>query len=217
MKSIKLMGVALVALAVMGSAASIASAAEFKSTEAKTEVSGVQEKGNVHEITIEGTSALKCKSATFLTSGAVKFPTTTLTVTPTYASCEAFGFTEAQTAVSMDGCVYELQQPNVNLEGDLAIRCPAGNAITIKTTGKISNCEVLIPEAGNTSLRFVQYKNNGGTPSKVGVEFAVTGIQSKVTETGVFCPLTLGEKKNGTYKGKSVMEDKNAKAGLSVS
>ncbi len=217
MKLIKLISIALAIFAVMGSAAAIASAAEFKSTEATTEVAGVQEKGNVHEINIEGTSTLKCKSATFVTAGAVKFPTTTLTVTPTYGSCEAFGFTEAQTAVSMDGCTYELQQPNANLEGNLAIRCPAGNAITIKTTGKFSNCEVLIPESGNTSLRFVQYKNNGGTPSKVGMEFAVTGIQSKVTETGLFCPLTLGEKKNGTYKGKSVMEDKKAKAGLSVS
>jgi hypothetical protein len=205
-----MLGIALVAvLALCAVAASAASAAEFKSTTSPVTISGSQE--GKHKFTVDGTS-VECTNATFL-SESTATPAKTVTVTPTYSECTAFGFAKAK--VEMNGCKYEFLQPNASLEGNVAFRCGANKArVFVSSLG--SECEVLIGESGNTNLSKVTYENIAGSPTKVKVLANVTGITAEKTKDTSLCPLKgTGTVTNASYTGNTLTEG-NSGIGISV-
>ena len=211
MKTSKMFGLALVAvLALAAVAASAASAAEFKSTSSPVTITGSQE--GKHKFTVDGAS-VECSTATF-ESGSTMTPAKTITITPTYEGCTAFGFAKAK--VEMNGCKYEFLQPNASLVGNVAFRCTGANKARVFVSSFGSECEVLIGEAGNTNLPSVTYENIAGSPTKVKVLANVTGITAEKTKDTVLCPLKgTGTVTNATYSGNTLTEGKGG-IGISV-
>ena len=210
MKLTSKLGIALVAvLALSAVAASAASAAEFKATSSPVDLRAGQD--NTHTFTTDG-SAVTCETATFAANGVVA-PSKTVTVTPDYKGCTAFGFVGAK--VEMKGCQYEFLQPNESLEGNVRLACGA-NKIRIFASVFGSTCEVLIGETSNTNLAKVTYKNEATSPTTVKVTAAVTGITAEKTKDTGICPLKgTGTVNNAEYSGISTVEGLNG-IGVSV-
>jgi hypothetical protein len=210
MKLTSKLGIAMVAvLALSAVAASAASAAEFKATSSPVMLFGSQE--GKHAFTVDG-SSVECETATF-EAASVTAPSKTVTVTPAYSGCTAFGFAKAK--VEMNGCVYEFLQPNASLEGNVHFVCGANKArVFVSSLG--SECEVLIGETGNTNLSKVTYKNEATSPTKVKVIANVTGITAEKTKDTNFCPLKgTGTVTNASYTGNTLVEG-TAGIGISV-
>ncbi len=200
MKLTKMLGTALVAMLALSVMASAASAAEFKA--AKSPVNLFAGQDTKHVFTTDG-SAVECETATFEATGVVS-PSKTVTVTPDYKGCTAFGFVGAK--VEMKGCQYEFLQPNAELVGNVRLACGA-NKIRIFASFLGSTCEVLIGETGNTNLAKVTYKNEATSPSTVKVTAAVTGITAEKTKDSGICPLKgTGTVKTAEYSGTSTVE-----------
>jgi hypothetical protein len=195
-RNLKVLGLALVAILAMSAMmASAASAASFTSSQATTTLTGEQVTANV--FTVNGQT---------VTCGITKFHAHTsatqvasVTVTPTYTNCKAFGFAEAKiTGFGHYGeaskCDYVLYA-----SGKADLVCPAGQEITI--------------EAGNCVVHVKPQTNLGSITYTTGTEFGVhdltldlnlTNIHA-VTTGGFLCPLGPAEHKttftNSTLTG----------------
>jgi hypothetical protein len=201
MKLMKMLGTAIVAvLALSAFAASAASAAEFKATSSPVDLRAGQD--TTHTFTTDG-SAVTCETATFEANGVVA-PSKTVTVTPAYSGCTAFGFVGAK--VEMKGCQYEFLQPSEALVGNVKLACGA-NKIRIFASFIGSTCEVLIGETGNTNLSSVSYKNEATSPTTVKVTANVKGITAEKTKDTGICPLKgTGTVTTAEYSGTSTVE-----------
>jgi hypothetical protein len=209
MKLTSKLGIALVAvLALSAVAATAASAAEFKATSSPVMLFAGQD--TKHVFTTDG-SAVECETATF-EAASVTAPSKTVTVTPDYKGCTAFGFVGAK--VEMKGCQYEFLEPNASLVGNVKLACGA-NKIRIFASFLGSTCEVLIGEGSNTNLSSVSYKNEATSPTKVKVTAAVKGITAEKTKDSGVCPLKgTGTVNTAEYSGTSTVE---GTAGIGVS
>jgi hypothetical protein len=202
MKLTKMLGTALAAvLALSAFAASAASAVEFKATNGPVNLRAGQD--TTHTLTLDG-SAVTCGTTTFEANGVIA-PSKTVTVTPAYSGCTAFGFITQK--IEMNGCRYEFLQPNGSLVGNLALRCPKEARVRLFTTFLGSQCEVFFGEAGNTNLEKVTYKNEMTSPTTVKVTAAVTGITAEKTKDTGICPLKgTGTVNTAEYSGISTVE-----------
>ncbi len=202
MKLTKMLGTAIVVvLALSAFAAPTASAAEFKATSSPVNLLAGQD--TTHTLTLDG-SAVTCGTTTFEANG-VAAPSKTVTITPGYSECSAFGFISSK--IEMNGCRYEFLQPNGSLVGNLALRCPKEARVKLSTAFLGSQCEVFFGEAGNTNLEKVSYKNEATSPTTVKVTAVVTGITAEKTKDTGLCPLKgTGTVKTGEYSGTSTVE-----------
>jgi hypothetical protein len=116
-----------------------------------------------------------------------------LSVTPIYSGCKAYGFLSA--TVDVNGCTYRFigqasgELANVNVE------CPAGNEITVTTTGCVMHVE---PQTGIAHLKFTNTTIN--KPDDIDATATLSGIKYTATSG---CP---GEgtgvtQTNGTLSG----------------
>jgi len=144
-------------------------------------------------------------------------PAKAISLKPEWINCTNFGFSAAESSTNLRGCKFELMEPNVSMEGNVAIRCPSGEFISLHGQGFFfSTCEVIISEVGNTNLAKNVYKNLGGTPSKFEVSFQLTGITAEVAKSTGLCGMTVGVINDATYTTQVILEDKFAKAGVSI-
>jgi len=137
----------------------------------------------------------------------------TVTLTPTYEKCIAFGL---KATIDMEGCDYLIHftntlTPGGNYDGSLDIVCPPEKKIKI-TAGIVGNrCEVGIePKTDLTTLEGV---------NKVGdveIKAKITEITYIVTKDEGTCPLSLVGKTfhDGDYTGNVTL---TGSSGLSIS
>lgn len=179
-RNFKVLGLALVAVLAMSAVVASAASAQFTADSYPKTVTAVSELGN--DVFKIDNASVECKGHF---EGTASEASTTLTVTPVYSNCKAFGFASA--TVVMNGCDYVFHS-----NGEVDLECPAGNSIVISA----GNCEVDV--GTQTGLKTVGLANNG---SHVDVKADVGGITGTVTKDGFLCPLSgTGVKTGGTYK-----------------
>ena len=190
-RKFKTLGIAMVAVLAMSAVvASAASAANFTASSYPTAASATSSAGNDDFKTEAGSVECHASFAVAALSG----PSETVTVTPTYTGCKAFGFLNA--TVNMNGCDYTF-----NVNGHVDLNCPAGKVVEIVA----GTCKVTI--AAQTTLKSVALNNSGfGISAKAGVG----SIAYTVTQDGFGCPFhttKLPEAKTGaTYTQNSAVQ-----------
>jgi hypothetical protein len=197
-RNLKVLGLALVALVAMSALASTASAG-FESEAESTNLtvsSNTMQKFSPSE----GGAAIECTkiAATGTQTGKVA---TTVTISPTYSSCETF--LGAATSVTTNGCKYVFHSAAKSTTGTTDVECEGANQIEIKV-GSICTYKI----GTQTGLSSVNFKNTGsGTTREVIVEPAVKGIKSTLTTNDFFCPAAGS---TGTYTGTSTTTGETA-------
>ncbi len=184
-RNLKALGLSLVAVFAMSAMAAQAASAEplFQSDEAHTIINGSQNGTHVFEAG-EG-NKVTCTTANFAGTSTEKSQAS-LTITPTYSGCSAFGF--ATTHVNMNGNDYLFTSTDgkVNLNGSVSLT---------PTVFGFSVCTVkVLPGTFET----ISYANASGD---VEVEAAATEISYE--ETSGSCGIGSGE--DGTYTGNVTM------------
>ncbi len=192
-RNIKVLGIAVVAA--MALSAVVASAAmavpQFTASTYPAQVTGESAVGAEKFKTEGGT--VECKSH-FL-SASLGAANSTLTVTPKYTECKAFGFLSA--TVNPEGCTYVFHATELVSAGvykhHVNVICPAGQSIKVVA----STCKAEIKE--QTGLTSVKTTNSG---TSVVVNPEVKSIKYTVTEDGFLCPFGgTGNKTDGEYTG----------------
>jgi hypothetical protein len=185
-RNLKVLGLAVVAvLALTAVMASAASAASYTASAYPATATGSNTKGS-EVFTTEG-GKVECDSHF---QGSLSAASSTLTVTPKYTGCEAFGFLEA--TVSFESCDYLFHATSTS-STTVDVVCPAGQSVKI-TAG---TCKVEIK--AQTGLKSVGTTNSG---SSVIAKPNVTGIAYTVTQDGFLCPFGgTGNKTGATYTG----------------
>ncbi len=156
-RNIKILGLALVAVAAMSmAAASIAQASQLHATtpsNQKVVITGHQSKENILQVTTSLGAAgplVRCAQATYestlVNPGAQQITTSELTVTPIYNSCVGWG---QSATVKMNGCHYTArgEAPIGALTAVVDVVCPtAGKQIEITS----AICQAKIPAQATT-------------------------------------------------------------------
>ena len=158
----KALGLSLVLACTMSAAVASPAHAQFADFEASgypATITGEQI-GLDEFSTKAGTTS--CTHATY--HGEIGGPTSSLTLSPTYSGCKAFGFFNA--TIDMNGCDYLFEASGTwgfeEFIGSMDILCPAGKSIAITT----SVCVVTIP--GQNEILYATYGNTpGATPDDV--------------------------------------------------
>jgi len=205
-RKFKALGLALVAVfamsAVVASAASATSGtltAEGKATTA----TGTQVGEHVFTLTSHpvsgGFASTKCKKAHFHGIGTVTDGAKSVTVTPTYSECTAFGL---PATISHEGCDYTLSTGTPTATAgwhvNTNVTCPAGKAIRIVA----QTCEVTVGSQGPLTTSEVTNSGTSGTTMDLLLHTKITGIHYTVVKDGIGCPLSgTGTFTNGDYDG----------------
>jgi hypothetical protein len=189
--------------------ASAASASNFTSGSATTWVHGNQEPGAQHVFTVNSRT-VKCETATFL-GEATGTSVASLTITPTYSGCEAFGIKESEgTKVTMNGCDYKFTAASTT-SGTVQIECPVGQEITVDVGTGI--CTVHIPPQ-TLAAGSIDYTVGGGD---VTVNSTAANIKTTMTiGSGGLLLCGTGGERPGSYTG-SVTAKGFKNAGLTES
>lgn len=148
-----------------------------------------------------GPSAVHCKKSHFDGVGTVANGSTTVTVTPTYSECKAFGL---NAAIDHNECTYILhfktKLPLGGWDATTTTSCPTGKALAITA----ATCEVIIhpQELPNTS----EVTNSGPSVPETGMGLHlhtnIAELKYTVTKDGIGCPLSgIGSFSKGHYFG----------------
>jgi hypothetical protein len=205
-RNLKVLGLALVAvLAMSAMVASAASASSYTGSAYPTTGTGSNTSGKETFTTPGGT--VQCDSHF---EGTLAAASSTLTVTPKYTNCVAFGFLNA--TVDFMGCDYLFHagaaQGGGVYNNSVDIVCEAGEGPVTITAG---TCKVDVP--AQTGLTNVKTTNSG---SSVTVEPNVTGITMNVTTDGFGCPFPGTGHYTGSYHG-DVLLSRSGGGSISVS
>jgi hypothetical protein len=155
LKALGLMLAAVFAMSALGATA--ASAAEFHAASAPVTINGTQSTGHQFK-TDAGT--VTCKVATFTGTQSSK-TSATVTMTPTYKECTAFGFINVP--IHTNGCAYIF-----NANGNTEVECPAGKTFEITAPGCTTKVGPQSITGGNT------FTNNAGK-TQITVDTDITG------------------------------------------
>jgi hypothetical protein len=183
-RSLKVMGLALIAvLALTAIEVAAASAAEFESEATETFIHGEQETKNVLTV---NSRTVECKVATF-DGTQVGRTATTLEVHPVYEECMAFGL---PATVTTTGCDYRLNQPGISAEGPTSgtmnVVCTSGDAITINVNE--GTCSVTVgSQGGSTGLVGIGYTNSSSSPKTIDLSYSVTAVAANVSGSVLDC------------------------------
>lgn len=189
-RKFKTLGLAMVAVLAMSAVvASAASAANFTASSYPTAASATSSAGNDDFKTEAG--SVECHAA--FAVAALSGPSETVTVTPTYTGCKAFGFLSA--TVNMNGCDY-----TISVSGFFDIVCPKSKLIVI-TAG---TCEVQIPPTIASKWNVALANSGTGISAKANVG----AITYTITKDGFGCPFSsTGERYAGaTYTQNSAIQ-----------
>jgi len=187
-RTLKATGLALVAILALGVMAASASAAEFHSEAATTTIDSTQTTANKF---VTGAGTVECSTANY--SGTQTGATAkSVTVTPSYSGCSAFGF--ANTHVEVTGCTMTLFADTSS-----TLQCGATGHIVITPTFFGSVCTVTIGGHQSFGKGSVEYTNIAGPPKDIRVHQKVTGIAYSVTKSG--CGQAVGSYTDGTLSG----------------
>jgi hypothetical protein len=201
-RTLKSLGLAFIAvLAINAIGASAAQAApEFTCSAYSCTATGSNTKGS-EAFTLDGTSVL-CDShflveARAATGTDIHGPTGSVTVTPTYTNCEAFGFLSAD--VTMEGCDYVFHATERVSAGvynnHVDVVCPTGKSIKIEAGTCVAEVKA------QTNRTTVKTTNVGGSITAE----PNTSVSTTVTTDGFGCPLAGTGTRNATYHGHVIL------------
>jgi hypothetical protein len=182
-RKFKALGLAMVAVLALSAIGASTAQAQFTATSYPTTVTATSALGN-DVITTEGGS-VECASH-FV--GTLTEASNSLTLTPTYTGCKAFGFLSA--TVSTNGCTYKWTRISV-ISAGFDITCPLNKQITIVA----GTCEVdILPQSG---LLNVTISNR---LLDIDARLNLSGITYNVTKDGFLCPFNgTGHKTGAKY------------------
>ncbi len=195
-RNFKTLGIAVIAVLAMSAVvASAASATNFTASKYPTAGTASSAKGNDDFKTEAG--SVECKA--HFDVAALGGPSETVTVTPAYSECQAFGFLSA--TVDMNGCDYVF-----HVNGDVDVECHKFVEGKTVATGPIkivaSTCEATV--GTQTGLKSVALSNNG---TGISAKANVSGINYTVTKDGFLCPFGgTGAKTGATYTQNSAVQ-----------
>jgi hypothetical protein len=203
-RNLKVLGLALVVvLAMSAMVASAASASSYTASSYSATTTGSNTAGKETLTTVGGT--VQCDSHF---QGTLASANSTLTITPKYTNCVAFGFLNA--TVDFMGCDYLFHSGPAQGGGvyfhTVDIVCPEGSGPITITAG---TCKVDIP--AQTGLAMVKTTNVAGTLT---VEPNISFITTNVTGDGFGCPFTGTGHFFSSYHGDVVL--KNTAGGAST-
>jgi hypothetical protein len=210
-RNLKVLGLAIGAVlalsAVMASAAM--AVPQFTASEYPAQITGSNTKGSE----VFSTEGGKVECDSHFISHSQGAASSTLTVTPKYTECQAFGFLSA--TVNTEECSYVFHATDTITETEPVHRhywrhhvdvvCPTGQSI--KVTASTCKAEIKGQAASeqhgaaiNQGLTTVKTENLAG--GSVTVTPNVSGIAYTVTQDGFLCPFGgTGNKTDGTYTG----------------
>ena len=190
-RNLKSLGLALVAVLAMS--AVVASAAQavpsFTASAYPATGTGSNKAGSETFTTEAGT--VQCDSHF---EGTLTEASSTLTITPKYSECTAFGFLNA--TVETEGCTYVFHATEQVSAGvynsHVDVVCPEGKSIKIVA----ATCKAEVKS--QNGLTTAKSTNSG---SSVTVQPNVTNIAMTVTQDGFGCPFSGTGAKTGSYHG----------------
>lgn len=199
MQKVKAIGLLLVVLAMSAMTTSVASADEFTAEQYPVTLTGSKD-GEADVVAVTAGSAA-CKSTTYV--GTAIQATTTVTISPTYNECTAFGF---PATVDMNGCQYLFHINGASsTEGSADLTCPAGKEVTVTSmsAGTIK-CTLHFPT--QSSVGTIKFSNIGAGPTReVTLQFNLTSIKYTHTKGTGLGSCTGGSATNGTLNAKAVV------------
>jgi hypothetical protein len=199
--------VLLVVAAMALFAVSVSSAAgeEFHFDTEHAVISGQQSGEDVYTF---NAGTWSCKTKSYSGTSTV-VTTTTLSLTPSFAECVAFKFTNP--TLDLNGCSYQYHtQKEGTSTRSMSIVCPEGKSMVLT----VFNCYVTIP--AQSGLTSVTYADEGSGKSRdVKVSHSITGLKY-TQESKSFPGCTGGTFTNGTYSGTTTLKAANT-AGEQVS
>jgi len=209
---LKTLGLAFVAVLVIGAAVSSAArAGQFTPNEFSADLTGEQtefEGSKLHVIMI-GLSKFSCSKATFtstITSGAKS-----TTVTPTYEECNYATFPVTTT---MNGCDYFYNEPVAGggaFTGTTNLDCPSEKVVethiyinAANHFSGISACTItFIPFKGLGTVTYDNVAASGGHPDHLTLTTKITKIPIKIH---MGSPLACGTSITATYTGATTVK-----------
>jgi len=204
MRYAKALGLAFVAmLALSAVAATAASADDFTAEKYPATLTGTNDPGFSDEfLTTIGT--FKCTKTTY--TATVVGPTTSLTATPSFSGCAAFGF---PFVFDMNGCTFKFNI-GAGTTGDADLVCPAGAELTITATSAgTAKCTEHI-KAQSDIAGMVTYSNIGaGTTREITISAALSGIDYTHTAGTGIGQCTSGSAANGILNAKAIFTGEN--------
>jgi hypothetical protein len=152
--------------------------------------------GNTYFTTEGGTA----ECAAHFQGGSLNLISSSLTLTPTYTNCKAFGFVEM--TINMNGCDYLFKEPTGSVHSYTAkvdIVCPAGKTIEIQA----STCRVTVgPQSLGAGAKFT----NDTAAKDLLFKVDLAGISYTVLQDGFLCAFNgTGAKSGGTYTTQSAI------------
>jgi hypothetical protein len=212
MRNLKVLGLALMAMFAMSAvAATAASADDFTAEKYPVTLTGANSTPNDQFVTTTG--IVNCKKASYV--GTVSGPTTSVSATPAYSECTAFGF---PAIIDVNNCKYVFNI-GAGTTGDADLTCEAGKSVTVTAIGAGTvKCTVhVLPQSDIAGT--VTYTNVGaGATREIELHAALSGIDYSHTKgTGVGA-CTAGSATNGTLtaSGKVTGEEDKASGALHI-
>lgn len=194
--------IALSLLALCSALASTA-AADFNSEAANTTLTVSANDTQKFKLKASSEVSVECTTLTLPSTSVVGTTVETVTISPTYHSCDPF--LSMGVAVDQNGCDYVLHLANSSTTGTADIECPSATGIEI-TVG--SRCRYEIDT--QTGLGSIAYSNTGtSTTQEIVVSPGLSSITSTRTksEFPFMCPAGSTE---GTYVGGMTITGENA-------
>lgn len=194
MRNLKILGLALMAMFAMSAVtAGAASADHITAEQYPATLTGKNTTETDKFLTTTGT--VNCKTASY--AATISAAATSVSATPTYSNCTAFGF---PATIDVNGCKYVFNI-GAGTTGDADLSCEAGKTITVTavSAGTIK-CTVHVASQSDIAGT-ITYSNTGaGTTREVGIVVSLSGIDYSHTKgTGLgACP--AGSATNGTLE-----------------
>jgi hypothetical protein len=193
MRKVRILGIAVGALLAVSSAlASIASADDFTAEKYPATLTGKNTKIDKLTVTV---GTVGCQNSSYVAT--VTGATTTLTITPSYSSCTAFGF---PATIDMNGCQL-IGNIGAGTTGDGDISCPAGQSITITAISAGTNKCTLHIESQADLTGVITFVNKGsGTTREVELSGTLTGVDYSHTKGTGLGACAAGTATNGSIE-----------------
>jgi hypothetical protein len=209
-RSIKTLGLALVAVLAMGAlVASAAQAAPTLEIEGGGEAELMGTQVGTQVFSVDG-SSVECEVANFEPVGQTTSGATWGRLHPVYSECTAFGFVGA--TVTTTGCDYEAMATGTATEiggmknyasGEIKVVCETGKTITISGGG----CKATVgSQTISSGIEFTNTAHETAPKMDVDIITHEAPVATTKTEDGIFCPFNGTGATTGKITGTTTID-----------
>jgi len=197
----KVLGLMLVAMFAMSAlAATAVSADELEAEKYPVSLNGSLDEPEKPDRFITTVGTVSCKQANY--DATISGPTTTVSATPTYSECTAFGF---PAVIHHGNCKYlfHINAAAPTTEGDIDLVCTSGDLTVTAVSAGTTKCIVHVPAQSDITGTVKYSKIGAGTTREITVEANLTGIDYTHTEGTGLGKCSPGSATNGTLEAKA--------------